>query len=505
MIRRSLARLVLFATALALPLAPSFAQDEGEAAFEELLAPVTQQRAWRDSRTAVQVVDVATGEVVFTRDADRGLIPASTMKAVTAAAALSSLGPSYKFKTTVHADGGIDSVGTLHGDLYIEGGGDPTFVVEKLWKLVYDLKIDGLTKIDGDVVFDESFFAGPYPLQGWDKKEDVERGPSYFSRQSALSLNFNTVAIVVAPGAETGGGARVQLETPASPYVEVVNEVVTGESGSYRRLSIEREVADDGHMVFTVTGSMPSGAAAARYYRTVEDPTAHFQAAFLEMANRHGIAVTGRGRRGVTPPDTRTLWELNSPPLASILMDMNKYSNNFMAEQVLRTMGAEANDGQAGDTEAGLAVVRDYLTSIGVPQDSYTIVNGSGLSRDSSIPPSLLTAVLLDMAADTAAGGEFRSSLAIAGADGTLWKRLRDEPGRVRGKTGTIDGVHCLTGYAESADGALYAFAFLSNNIRGGISQVKKLHDAMARELIEVDGTTGALVEASAASPGQTP
>jgi D-alanyl-D-alanine carboxypeptidase/D-alanyl-D-alanine-endopeptidase (penicillin-binding protein 4) len=166
-------------------------------------------------------------------------------------------------------------------------------------------------------------------------------------------------------------------------------------------------------------------------------------------------------------------------------MDMNKYSSNFMAEVVLRTMGAEVHG--EGTSESGLRVVRDYLKSLGIGDDEYTVLNGSGLSTISRLTASQLNAVLLDMAHDSRVGHEFMSSLSIAGRDGTLLRRLTDEPGRLRGKTGTINGIHCLTGYVEAKDGEVYAFSFLVNEVSGSIMKVKTLHDGFARKMFVLD------------------
>ena len=472
---------------------PVFAQDAPTPApassMEELLAPLTKQRAYRETTAALQVVNVRTGEEVFARDADRGLMPASTMKVVTTAAALKNLGPSYRFTTDVYTDGVVDASGTLRGNLYVQGHGDPTLVVEKLWKLVYDLKLDGVKRVAGDIVFDDTFFDDPPVLPGWGKKEDIEGGPSYYPNLSALSLNFNTVALVIGPGGKVGEAGRVELETPAADYVVIENKVLTGKEGTWRRVEVER-IVEPGHTRFVVTGSVPAETGTRKLYRTVE----HFAAAFGDMMDQVGVAHDGKRRVGKTPDNARLLHELRSPPLAAILMDMNKYSNNFMAEQVLRTLGAEHSEG-AGSTETGLEAIREYLDGLGVPRDSYTLVNGSGLSRSIRMPPSVLTAVMLDMAHDERVGHEFRSSLAIAGRDGTLWKRLRDEPDRMRGKTGTVDGVHCLTGYVEGGDGELYAFAFLGNDLRGGSAPTKQLHDSIARALLDTEPAGGAVVE----------
>jgi len=461
--------------------------------MEASLGPLTEGKAWRNSLSGAQFVDVNSGTEVFARAPDRPLIAASTTKVLTSAAALKNLGPSYKFTTDLYVDGVLDGAGTLHGNLYVQGHGDPSFVVERMWKLIHDLHRDGVERVDGDVIFDDSFFQGPPQLVGWDKAKDVEEGPSYFATMGALSLNFNTVTLVVRPGPKVDGPAIVALDTPVSGYVELVNTVKTGPETAHRRLTVTREPSD-GMLRFTVDGTVPAGADAVSIYRTVEDPTAHFIGAFMAMLGEQGVRLTGHARQGRVPTTARLVEQSVSPPLAAVLMDMNKYSNNFMAEQVLRTMGAES-DTADGTTEGGLKVVQAYLAQLRLPDDSYHLVNGSGLSRDALISPSVLTAVLLDMAQDPRVGAEFRSSLAIAGADGTLRSRLRDEPARLRGKTGTIDGVHGLVGYMEAADGRLLAFALLSNDVKGGIAGIKQVHDAMARRVFGLNVGAEAVVE----------
>jgi len=402
---------------------------------------------------------------------------------VTSATALKVLGPSYRFTTDIYTDGTVDASGTLKGNLYIEGHGDPTMVVEKLWKLVGDLKHEGIERVEGNIVFDEDFHAGGYALPGWNKPEDIKRGPSYFATLSALSLNFNTAALVVGPGAEVGKPAKVRLETPAGSAVKVENETKTVASNGRRGVVIDRAVADDGTTVFTVKGTIPQLSDHDKYYRTVGDPTAQFIGAFRHLMGQHGIEVTGRYRRGDTPSDADRLMSVRSRSLATILMDMNKLSNNFIAEQVLRTLGAEV-EGE-GSAEKGLVVVRRYLEELGVDASGLAMVNGSGLSRSAALQPSVLTAILVDMARDPQVGQEFASSLAIAGYDGTLWSRLRDDPGRLRGKTGTIDGVHCLAGYVEDGKGKRYAFAFMVNEHGGRVRSVKALHDRFARTMFK--------------------
>lgn len=453
------------------------------ASLEELLASVAKDKLFTVAKLGLQVVNLRTGEEVFARNADTALIPASTMKIVTSAAALKRLGPGYRFTTDISIDGEVDASGKLQGNLYVRGHGDPTMVIEKLWKLVYDIKLYGIEQIEGDVVFDESFFDTNYELPGWDKLSDEQEGPSYFPSLGALSLNTNTVGLVIRPGPSIGSPARVVFETPASDYLSVDNQLKTGSSNSRYWFDIDREMKD-GKLDFKIEGSVPSDQEEEREYRTILDPTAYFMGEFHDLMRERGITITGRYRRGTAPTNADIVMQVRSPPLAQIVADMDKYSYNFHAEQVLKTLGAEVV-GPPGTTEKGLQVVREYFTEIGVEPSDYHVVNGSGLSRDTWFHPSALTALLVDMAHDDKVGSEFTSALSIAGVDGTLARRLRDDPARMRGKTGTLDGVHCLAGYIDAADGERYAFAFLANGDRATSASVKSLQDRFARALLD--------------------
>lgn len=475
----------------AAPTGAAFAQDHPAASaprLTHLLAPVLDASAARRAQIAVQVVDVRTGEEVFAHNADRPLVPASTMKVVTSATALQALGPSYSFTTDVLTDGELKG-GVLDGNLYVEGHADPTLVLEKVWRLLRDLKLDGLETVGGDLVFDPGFLTGSPLIPGWTKTHDLEQGPSYFPTVGAFGMNFGAIALVVRPAGEVGKPASVELDLPAGAYISVESELVTGPAGGRGRVSIERELLP-GKMIFRLEGSVPLGADTRRYRRTVADPTALFMAVFDVLRRERGIKVLGRVRVGTVPEGADLFRQLFSPPLSSVLMDTNKYSSNFMAEMVLRTVGAETSG--EGTTSGGLRAIRAYMASLGLSLDDARLVNGSGLSRDARLTPAQLNAVLLDMAADPKRGPEFVGSLSISGQDGTLIRRLLDLPARVRGKTGTLDGVHCLSGYAEAADGELYAFSFLVNGVRGSLAPVKQLHDDFLRRLLSVGADASA-------------
>ncbi len=469
--------------------------------LDALLQPLTEDKLFRDATVALQVVDVRTGEEVYGWHQDEALVPASTMKVVTAAAALKELGPSYRWSTDLTTDGKIDAKGSLTGNLYVVGSGDPEMVIETLWKLVYDLKLEGVNEVSGDIVFDDTRMTRERSIPGWKKRADLENGPAYDPSLGALSLNHNTVAVVVGPSETVGGPARAVLETAAPGILILESELTTTAPGGRRSVVLDREVSGR-QMTLKLSGNIPQGSGAQRYYRSVPDPSAYFQAAMADMLRQQGIKVRGKWRDDAAPEDGKLLARHRSSPLANVLATTNKQSNNFMAEQVLKTLGWEV-EGE-GSTEAGLRVVGRYLQSLGIAPEEYTLVNGSGLARDVRIRPSHLTAVLVDMEHDNQVGAEFRASLAIGGRDGTLWARFREEDqvGRLRGKTGTINGVHCLTGYIDSDGGDRYAFAFLVNDLPYSIARARQAHDRFADVLFAQGRPLPLMEETEKASSG---
>lgn len=478
------------ATALAFSVgSPAHAQalPPASAQLEPILGPFRDHPLVEKSTLAVQVVNLETGDEVFTLNGDTALVPASVTKVLTAAAALRTLGPSYRFKTEfLHVDD-INEDGVLEGDLYIRGTGDPSLVVEKLWKMLQDLQIEGVVEIDGDIIFDDSWFDREHLIAGWRKPVDLASGPAYFAPISALSLNYNTVSIVVAPAFKAGEPARVQLETPAEVIV-IESTIETVRAGKRSWIQIEREVDPKTHVVtFTMEGAIPVGSDTERHYRSVGNPIAWTMSATDALLKQTGIKLNGRFKLDETPDEAEVLVSHYSPPLHELLNHTNKYSSNIMAEHILKAMGAELK-GDPGTTENGVEVVREYLDELGIPRSEYTLVNGSGLTRDARLAPSHVNAVMLDMYHHPQVAPEFMASLAVGGVDGTLRRRFDEAPGAVRGKTGSLNSVYCLTSYVRAGNGESYALTFFANELRRS-RPARAMQDAMGEVMIEWDGS----------------
>jgi D-alanyl-D-alanine carboxypeptidase/D-alanyl-D-alanine-endopeptidase (penicillin-binding protein 4) len=450
-----------------------------------LLAPVLEDPVLDGVDYGVQVVNLRTGEEVFARNGQVQMVPASVNKILTTAVALKTLGPGHIFSTVVSTEAEVSADGTLLGDLYIRGSGDPTLVSEKLYRIVADLPLMGIKRVQGDVVFDDSYFDDSWLIAGWNKRADIRQGPAYFAPITALGVNFSTVCIIVAPAGTSGAPARVVFETPI-PMVSLTNQVKTGSTGSRTRIEVLRTVEGD-KVHFKLTGTIKRASTPSHIYKSIAEPRPFFRQMFKVAMDERGISVTGEYRQGRAPKGARQITKMDSDTLGMIVGKMNKYSSNYMAETLLKAVGAEAG-GRPGSTEKGLVQMRKLLVKMGNTPGSFTVVNGSGLSRKIMVSPSLLNGLMAQMYWDRVVGPEFVSSMSIGGEDGTLRYRYRDSGrrGRIRGKTGSLSGVYTLTAFVDGGDGEPYVMTFLTTGIRGGSRKVRRLQDRFAAKLLDM-------------------
>ena len=425
----------------------------------------------------VLVKSLDTGEVLFERNADDLFVPASNMKIVTGAAALSILGPGFRFVTEVATDAPVVAA-TLNGNLYIKGSGDPSFVSEELWKLVEHIEALGIESIVGDVVLDASAFdtaRAAVPGAGSGDR-------AYHARLSGLPLNFNAVAVHVRPGPKAGDPALVRLAPPVDA-IEVRNDLETRSRGE-DRVEIRRQVGSGGDII-TVSGRIRATSPERIVYRNVGDPLVYFGGALEEYLRRSGVEIGGVVRAG-TCPDRRTiLFEHESKPLSLIVRDLNKYSNNFVAEQLIKAMDAVLHD-RSGTTSGGVAVVEDFLRERGLEEGAFRVVDGSGFSRENRLSPRGIVAVIEDALGGFETSFEFAASLSVSGTDGTLEDRMGAAGlrGSVRGKTGLLDGVSAISGIARTVRGERLAFSIISNGYTCEAWRVHDLEHALLHAMI---------------------
>jgi serine-type D-Ala-D-Ala carboxypeptidase/endopeptidase (penicillin-binding protein 4) len=328
------------------------------------------------------VVDLQTGRLLFARNPDLPLAPASNEKLTVSFTALRELGATYRFRTEIFGRG-YQEDGVWHGDVFLKGFGDPTLTSLQVDRLATQIAELGITRIDGRVYGDESWFDAQRTAPGWKTSYYINECPPL----SALIVNR----------------AWYDHHTARQPALAAAGELKL-------------------------------------------------------LLRSHGVAsgVVGLGR---APDDAYALAQVDSDPLPAVVAQMDHESDNFMAEMLLKEIGAETGD--AGTTAAGAAVVQRDLVAAGVPLAGVRITDGSGLSLDDRLTARTLAALLVAVWNDADLRNPFWASLPIAGINGTLDKRLRKLPARgaVRAKTGTTDRASALSGYVRDR----YGFAVLQN------------------------------------------
>ena len=399
--------------------------------------------------------------------------PASVMKLVTTYAALELLGPAFSWSTPVFVEGAVRD-GTLFGNLYLKGQGDPKLVVERLWLLLRRVQGLGIDKIAGDIVLDRSAFetitADPADFDG-----DPLR--PYNVLPDALLLNFKSVVMTFVPD-RTANTARVQFE-PALTGVQMQSTVPlsngasngNGECDNYRA-ALKADFSDPTRIRFN--GNYPASCNEKVWAVAYAEPKSFSARAVEGMWHDIGGKLTGTVRDGRVPMPSGVLpkpaFEVTSPTLAEVIRDINKYSNNVMAQHVFLTLSLPSSRGQSGSgspaqatREASREVVRNWWRDRIGTDDAPTLDNGSGLSRQERISAQALGR-LLQTAYASPLMPELMSSLPITGVDGTL-KRSRTLPqGSAHLKTGSLRDVTALAGYVDASGGKRYVLVAIANH-----------------------------------------
>lgn len=441
----------------------------------------------------VHVRDLASGRTLYERNAALPMTPASNTKLFSSALALLKLGPTHQFETRVLADTQPDKEGVIRGGLDLVGGGDPSLSarsypyrkgnsegdpLKPLEEMAAQVAASGVKRIEGDIVGDDTVYPWE-PLPGGWTVNDMVWG--YGAPVSALVVNDNAIGLRVRPAAEPGGTAEVEFSPPVSWFT--VANLLRSTAGGPRKIEVDRA---PGSRVVVITGTAPAGSGVARETLAVDDPSLFAATIFRTLLEGKGITVTGeavaRHRLAgelFAPHGGMVLARRMSPQLIEILKVINKDSQNLHAELAL--LAAARASGRDASREESLALVKEWLTSLGVPEAQHAFQDGSGLTRRNLVSPATITTVLAAM--HTSEHREaFRETLPVAGEDGTLANRFRGmkEVTPIRAKTGTISHVAALSGYAGDQPERRIAFSIMVNHAAGPSSETRAMIDKIA-------------------------
>ncbi|MCY1074599.1 D-alanyl-D-alanine carboxypeptidase/D-alanyl-D-alanine endopeptidase [Archangium lansingense] len=479
---------VTIAIFVTLPRAGVAAPDDKKRAEREALKAslmqVLQREPLNASRVAVHMMSLDDGSVVFSHNADELLNPASNVKLVTSAAALATLGPEYRYETEFLVE--AESDGLKAKTLYVRGKGDPSITSERLFGMVNDLFHTGLREVQ-EIIVDDSWFDAERTPPGFDQ-EDSDR--AYMAPTGALSLNWNAVGVYLRPGDAIGAKGVVELE-PQSDFFVVENALTTGNARA-RRFSVASDAAGNQQKI-VVRGQVPLGGAYMSVYKKIDNPPMYFGQTLKQMLNARGVKMKGKVKLGLTPSKAKLVYVASSDTFDIILKRLNKLSSNFVAETLLKTMGAEAR-GAPGSFAKGIDVVEDFLSrEVGIPRGTYVMKNGSGLNDANRFSATQFDRILRYMYERFPLAPEYLSSLGIAGKDGTLKYRFdgTEAVGRLRAKTGTLENVSALSGYVQAAGGEKFIFSMMVNDYPGRSGPVVRGLDALGAAVASVGSTMG--------------
>ncbi|MEL6184321.1 MAG: D-alanyl-D-alanine carboxypeptidase/D-alanyl-D-alanine-endopeptidase [Myxococcota bacterium] len=439
----------------------------------------------KEALVGVHVRRLSDGRTLFGENADRLFNPASNMKLLTSAAALWYLGSSYRFRTVVRRDAKIAG-GVVRGNIYVKGGGDPTLTTESMFGLVNDIALAGVNGVDGNLVIDDQFFDERWEGPGWEQEVGDH---TYNAPIGALSVNFNTFEARVVPGERVGGSARLLLWPPVDSLKGEISATTRG-PGSRTRLWFGTKRTERDGVLVTVRGTIAQDDTSGRTLRRrIHRPTRFAGEMLRHLLQLRGIKV--RGKLVVGPTDfvhTVPVTTRISQPLSEIVSALNKYSNNFMAEMILKTLAAE-REGAPGTWAKGSRVLSRFLGEIGVPPDRFVLGNGSGLNDVNRITPAQVTQVLKAMHDRFEVAPEYIASLAVAGSSGTIHGRFGDSPAasRLRAKTGSLTGVSALSGYVATRNNEVLAFSVMMNDYPGRARSMWDIQDQIGIALARVE------------------
>jgi serine-type D-Ala-D-Ala carboxypeptidase/endopeptidase (penicillin-binding protein 4) len=412
------------------------------------------------NHVSIVVQDTAKLRPLFAYDANRSRSPASVMKLVTTFAALELLGPDYRWKTEAYADGPLVD-GELHGDLILKGYGDPKITIEQWQSLIAGLRTKGLSAIDGDLALDRSLFALPPHDPGAFDHEPLK---PYNVGPDALLVNFKSLKLTLVPDA-SGTGVTVNADPPLDVVTLGAPPPVSNDDCAGASAPVTPSIDDRGdRAAITFAGTYPLSCGERDWWIAMLDHPHYVRAMFETYFRAAGGRFDGGVKERRVPAGALPFAVLESPPLADIVRDVNKLSNNVMARQIFLTLATTRDTPPATPAKA-VNVVRRWLAARKLAMPGLVLDNGSGLSRHERNSAIGLNRLLL--AADASnVREEFERSLAVAAIDGTVERRFRDDAvaGQALLKTGSLEGVRALAGYVLDAAGRRFTVVAIVND-----------------------------------------
>jgi len=459
----------------------------GQGILEENLKAVIQSPLLKNTSYGISIGCINNNASILDYRGGELFSVASNMKILTTAAALEYLGPNFEYKTYITANGTVTSSGELRGNLVIKGSGDPNLsgrfyqgkitAIPEAWANAVASR--GISVIYGDIVADDTVFDRNYTNPNWPVNQLSQW---YCAPSCGLSFNDNCVDITVLPNKKPGDTVALLVE-PDTAYVTIVNNCTYTANKKEHGYSLYRK---PGTNQISLKGKFWINAAIEKHWVTVHNPALYLATVFKEILVKKGITVIGQPRlinEGDYSIVKREVIASTISTMEQTVTATNKNSQNFYAEQILKTLGAHVQG--SGTLQAGIAVLSDFMKKLGFDMQAYQIVDGCGLSKGNRLSPNMITAILTYMNKHPYKN-VFYNSLPSSGVDGGLQHRNVSAKYRnkIHAKTGYIAGVSALSGYVDTSAGDTIVFSFLINNVKS-LSDARKIQDEVCATLAE--------------------
>jgi D-alanyl-D-alanine carboxypeptidase/D-alanyl-D-alanine-endopeptidase (penicillin-binding protein 4) len=453
----------------------------GQGAFQKNLDALVNDPAFRTADFSVSVIEISSGQLVASYQPHLSCTPASSLKVLTTSSALLYLGGDFRYSTFLQYDGFIDADGTLHGNLYLYGTGDPTLgsdqmemipdLAKVIGQAVEAVQKAGIEKIQGGIIADASYFEGNPVPSDW---EESDLGNYYGAGAWSLNIHENLFYLDFKQSSRVGGKPGVIGVRPPVPGLQFQNQLQ----------SAGRNTGDNAYIykgpyefIRPVKGSIPAGSGRFTIKGAVPDAPLFFAQLLDAALKKRGLEMEKEPiaiRAALPHQRSRTnLLVLASPPLKEIVFRANQESVNLYCEALLMTIGKKKYD--SGTRSAGAKAARDLWQDRGLSLEKAVLTDGCGMSTSNRVSSFHLAQLLRKSLLDPKSAAAIEASLPLAGRSGTLEGRMKGTAaeGRLRAKTGTMEGVRSYTGIATDKAGKRYTFSLIVNNYKGSSASVR--------------------------------
>ena len=419
------------------------------------------------AHASIKVVSLDSGTVLYEHESKALMNPASNIKLITSAAALSVLDTSYQYKTSVFTDDNT-TYGGIAQNIYLKGYGDPNLATSDLDSLAFAVRRFGINSIANNIIVDNSFFDDNYWGAGWTWDDESDPDAPYIN---ALSVNKNCVKIDIIADSNS---VSVSIE-PNTDFVTFLNYATVVLDSIRKPLKISRLSLSNGNTL-VVEGDIYSYSQVTQIL-SLRRPEFYTGTLFKESLRRAGVSVLGDVENDVVPNGMHEIAQ-HLQPINKVIANMNKQSDNLSAENTLKVIAALMNN-TPGSAKNGVSIEKRFLSALGMDTTKFSLADGSGVSRYNLLSSDQIVQFLVAMKKQPRLFRMFYNSLPVAGVDGTLADRMDNYPVACNlcAKTGTLNGVSCLSGYVQTRDGEMLAFSMMMQNFITSSSYYRQAQD----------------------------